>query len=128
MTFVVLLLMCATFVELFRALGLGRHVGVTTRVSGQALEALRSTTLTDEEKEAAMQRSSLALIQQTGLFVGKFLLILGALAAIYLAAVHLAGVNGDRLDAHLLSPVSWVAMTAAAMLYAWLRYAVTKRL
>lgn len=123
-----LLVMCIAFVELFHRLRLHRHLDATRRLSRESLAVVRSSTLSDDEKEQAMQRSSLALLAQTGLFVGKLLLILVVLGAVYLAAIRLVGVSSELLGARLLSPLVWLAMTAAAALYVWIRHAVTRRL
>lgn len=125
---VLLLLMCVVFVELFRALDARRHVTSTLAISRESLAAVRSTTLDDDHKEAITRRASIALVRQSGLFLGKLLLIVLVLTGLYLAAVHLAGVNADQLDARLLSPSIWLAMTAIAALYVWIRHALAQRL
>lgn len=125
---VILLLMCVAFVELFRALDARRHVTATLGISRESLAAVRSTTLDDDQKEAITRQASVALARQSLLFVGKLLLIVLILGAIYLAAVHLIGVDADQLDARLLSPLVWLAMTAAAAAYVWIRHAIAQRL
>ena len=125
---VTLLVMCIAFVELFHRLRLHRHFDATRQLSQESLAVVRSSTMSDDDKEQAMQRNSLALLAQTGLFVGKLLLILAVLGAVYLAATRLAGVATELLDARLLSPLVWLAMTVVAALYVWIRHAVTRRL
>ncbi len=128
MIIISLLVMCVVFVELFVALGLRRHVDVTLVESRRSLDVVRSKTLSDDEKEQATRRSSATLIRQSGLFFGKLLVIMAALALIVLATVHLAGVDAEVMHQRLLSPLVWLAMTAAAALYVGIRHAVTKRL
>ena len=125
---VLLLLMCVVFVELFRVLDLRRHVARTLDISRESLAAVRSTTLDDDEKEAITRQASLALVRQSGLFLAKLLVIVLVLAGLGLAAVHLLGVDADRLTARLLAPTVWLAMTVIAVLYVWIRHAVAQRL
>ena len=75
-----------------------------------------------------MQQGSLTLFKQTGLFVVKLGAVLLVPAGLYLAAVHVAGVDPDELDARLMSPLVWLAMSAVAALYVWIRHAVASRL
>jgi len=128
MLYAVLLLMCVAFVEVFRALRMQGHLTTTMRISRESLAAVQSKTMSDDEKEIATRRSSVALIQQTGLFVGKLLLTMLAPVALFFLAVHVLGVDEAELTAQLLSPLIWLAMTAAAALYVWIRHAIARRL
>jgi len=123
-----LLLMCVVFVELFRMLDLRRHVTRTLDISRESLAAVRSTTLDDDEKEVITRQASLALVQESGMFLVKLLGIVLVLAGLGIAAVHLLGVDADRLTARLLAPPVWLAMTVIAVLYVWIRHAVAQRL
>lgn len=124
----VLAAMVVVFAELFLALGLRGHFRVTTDASREVMAILRSETMSDDDKETAMRRLSLQLIRQSGLFLAKLALILAAMAGLYLIAIHLLGVDAARLDASLLSPLVWLAMTIAAVHYVWIRHALARRL
>jgi hypothetical protein len=116
------------FVEMVLRLRLFSHAGRTARISREAMAVVRSGTMSDDAKEAATRRSSLALVRQTGLFVIKVLVAL----ALPMAIIAIAGAMGPRttavITAELLSPLAIAAMTVVAALYGWARHAVARRL
>lgn len=123
-----LVLMSVAFVELIRVLRLQEQVRATVRISRASLEVVRSTTMSDYEKELASRRSSVALIRQTGMFAGKLTVALLGPVAIYVAALLTPGVDRARLDARLTSPVVWLGMTVLALIYLGIRRVVARRL
>lgn len=128
MLYAALAVMCIAFVEVFRLLRLQDQLTNTLRISRESLEIVRSETMTDDEKEVASRRSSIALFGQTGLFLGKLVLTLVGPAVVYLLAVFALKLDRAELDASLMSPLVWLAMTVLALIYVGIRHAVTRRL
>ncbi len=123
-----LLAMCVAFVEFFRLLRLGSHVGVTLEHSREALAAVKSTDLTDLQKETIMRRCSLALLKTTGAFTAKFLLLALGMAVLFFVLAALLRLPREEFLGMMLSPLIIVAMTAAATCYVWIRNVIAKRL
>ena len=128
MLYAALALMSVAFVEILRLIRLEDQFTATVRISRDSLAVVRSKTATDAEKESASRQSSVALIQQTGLLVGKLALALLAPAVIYGLAVVAANVDRARLDASLMSPLVWLGMTVVAVIYLRISRAIARRL
>ncbi|MBD3222243.1 hypothetical protein GF314_13480 [bacterium] len=128
MTAALVVAIAVAFVEMVLRLRLFSHAGETARISREAMAVVRSGTMSDDEKEAATRRSSLALFRQTGLFVGKLLIALVLPLALVAIAGALGPVSTAAITAALLSPLAIAAMTVVAALYGWARHAVARRL
>ena len=90
-------------------------------LSKEALDVLRSSTVEDDEKEAIMRRSSLAILKVTSLFTAKLLLIFLILYIIYFLAIHLFMVSEEEFLGSMLSPLTIAVITIVSMFYIWIR-------
>jgi len=126
MVYVLLLLFCIVFFELFVRLDLRKDAMAIVTRSREAMRVMAAKDMSDDDKEAFMRRSSLAMFRTTGTFTLKFLGILVVLYAIFRGVVALLPDLERPLLDSFVSPLIIVLLTVATLLYAWLRNAVFK--
>ena len=89
MIYAVLFPFCIALFELFALLNIGRDaMGIITR-SQEAMRALMSSELGDDDKEVLMRRGSADIFKATIRFALKFLAIGGVLYLLFLLTVTL---------------------------------------
>lgn len=111
------------FVLLLKVFKVIAHSTAALTVSKQVMRVLNDASLTDIEKEKAMQKFSLTLLKH---FV---LILLGSLAALALPTATLWGASTAdllSLDDVITTTLSWQFITASAVLTV-LRFVVFKR-
>lgn len=109
------------FFELFRRLDVISDVRRVFDIAPAAVGVMRSSTLTDDEKEHKVRRMSLQVLGDTLRFTGKILAIVLACVILVAATQALFGVS-DAGFMHLLT--AWQGIVAAivgALAYAHLR-------
>jgi hypothetical protein len=128
MIYVLLILSCVVFLELFRLLRLRTETTAIVARSRDAMRVMLAKDISDDDKEAFMRRASLAMLKATATFTLKLLGVFAVLYAIFVAAVAvIPDLERPLLDS-LVSPRIILILTIAAVWYAWLRNAVLKQL
>lgn len=115
------------FLEVALRLNLQREVFAIHAGSRGALRMLASDA-SDAEKEVAMRRASVQLFAATGMLILKFLIVGAALWLLYEAVVALFPAQAQPLQASFVSVSGIVLLTAATLVYAWVRHVALKRL
>lgn len=120
--------MAIAFVETFMRAGVAVQVNSMLQVSREAVAVMSSRTLTDEQKEQRIRRSAGTLFVAS-IGVGMRLLIaVLTVGAIYVVATKLLAVPTQELYEGMLSPTGILVLTAAAVIYLKVRYAIRQRL
>jgi zona occludens toxin (predicted ATPase) len=126
MSFLLIVILCITFVELVLLLNLRQLMIDTLALSKEAVSVLTSTTLTDDEKETQVRQSSLNMFKLTFFFIVKFLGIVIVLYGIFFIFAKLSLIDESTFMSLVLSPAALIAMTIGSMIYVWGRYVIIK--
>lgn len=127
MTTAIGILFGIVFLELVFLLKLQRDV---VRIRDGSRDAIRmlASSASDEEKEAAMRRESVRMFAATGLLVLKFLVIGAVLGLLYWIVIELFPAREAALQSTFVSASGLAILTAATLVYAWVRHVALKRL
>jgi hypothetical protein len=128
MVYVVLFPFCIFLFELFVLLNVGRDAMAIITRSQEAMRALRSSELGDDDKEVLMRRGSADIFKATLRFALKFLSIGLILYLLFLLIVTLFPDLKRALIESLYSPIVIAVLTVGTMCYAWVRRALLSRL
>lgn len=118
---VVILLAGVVFYEAFFALRTLADVDTMQTTMLDSLSVVRSTTMSDEEKAAAMQRSSLAMAGVVGAVTGKILAAVAA-SALFLFAVSLFAWSFRSLVEYSVKPLPLIAVISTILIYGMIRH------
>ncbi len=118
---VVILLAGVVFYEAFFALRTLADVDTMQTTMLDSLGVVRSTTMSDEEKAAAMQRSSLAMAGAVGAVTGKILAAVAA-SALFLFAVSLFAWSFRSLVEYSVKPLPLIAVISTILIYGMFRH------
>jgi len=118
---VVILLAGVVFYEAFFALRTLADVDTMQTTMLDSLGVVRSTTMSDEEKAAAMQRSSLAMAGAVGAVTGKILAAVAA-SALFLFAVSLFAWSFRSLVEYSIKPLPLIAVISTILIYGMIRH------
>lgn len=118
---VVILLAGVVFYEAFFALRTLADVDTMQTTMLDSLSVVRSTTMSDEEKAAAMQRSSLAMAGAVGAVTGKILAAVAA-SALFLFAVSLFAWSFRSLVEYSVKPLPLIAVISTILIYGMIRH------
>lgn len=109
------------FYEAFVALKTLSNVQTMQQTLRGSLAVVQSATMSDEDKAAAMQKSSIATIGAVAVIFGKILLAVAA-SAVFLYAVSLfAWPFGDIVE-YSIRPLPLLATIAAVTVYGMVRH------
>lgn len=109
------------FYEAFAALKALSNVAAMRATMSGSLAVVRSTTMTDEDKAAAMQRSSLEMAMAVGMTVAKIFAAL-AVSTLFLYFVSLFfWPFGDLID-YAVRPLPLALTIVAIIIYGMLRH------
>lgn len=118
---VVILLAGVVFYEAFFALRTLADVDTMQTTMLDSLSVVRSKTMSDEEKAAAMQRSSLAMAGAVGAVTGKILAAVAA-SALFLFAVSLFAWSFRSLVEYSVKPLPLIAVISTILIYGMIRH------
>lgn len=118
---VVILLAGVVFYEAFFALRTLADVDTMQTTMLDSLSVVRSKTMSDEEKAAAMQRSSLAMAGVVGAVTGKILAAVAA-SALFLFAVSLFAWSFRSLVEYSVKPLPLIAVISTILIYGMIRH------
>lgn len=121
MKIAVILLAGIAFYEAFIALQATSDALKMRETLSQAFAIVQSTTMTDEEKAVAMQRSSVAMISSVGLTVAKIAASVAA-ALLVLFVVSRFVWAFDDLLAYSFKPIPLIAVIIGVTLYGTVRH------
>ena len=128
MIYALLLFFCIVFFELSGLMDLRKEALAIVTRSRAAMRVMTAADMSDDDKEKFMRRESLGMLRTTGTFTLKFLGIIAVLYAAFLGVVALVPRLEQPLLDSFVSPSMILLLTAATVLYAWLRNAVVKQL
>jgi hypothetical protein len=128
MIYAVLFPFCIALFELFALLNIGRDAMAIITRSQEAMRALMSSELGDDDKEVLMRRGSADIFKATIRFALKFLAIGGVLYLLFLLTVTLFPDLKQAMIESLYSPVIIAVLTVVTLCYGWLRRAIVSRL
>ena len=114
------------FYEVFVALKTLSNVETMRTTSRQALGVVQSKTMSDEEKAAAMQRSSLSMFASIGLMVLKVAASIAAAAAVLFAFSLFAWPFEELVD-YSVKPLPLIATIVGVTAYGMVRHGGRKR-
>jgi len=126
MIYALLLLSCVIFFELFMFFDIPSNLKSSMSLSKKALAVVKSKSISDDEKELLMRRSSIAILKVTFIFAFKILLIFMVLSSIYFFSIHFLPVSKEMYLSSLYSPVIISVMTGFSIIYGWLRHVYSK--
>ena len=118
---IAVLLAAIVFYEAFAALKALSNVAAMQETMRASLSVVKSTTMTDEEKAVAMQKSSGAMIGSVAIVFGKILASVTASAA-FLYAVSLVAWPFDELVAYSIKPLPLLAVVGVLAIYGMVRH------
>ena len=121
MKIAVILLAGIAFYEAFIALQATSDALKMRETLTHAFAIVQSTTMTDEEKAVAMQRSSVAMISSVGLTVAKIAASVAAALLVLFIASRFAWTYDDLL-AYSLKPIPLIAVVGGVMFYGMVRH------
>jgi len=128
MIYVLLMLFCVVFFELFVSLRIATDAVAIMARSQEAMRVLTSAELSDDDKEVFVRRASGQIFIATLRFAAKFALIGLALYALFWCTVTVVPDFERPLLDDFVSPLVIVSLTAATMAYAWIRRTLVPRL
>jgi hypothetical protein len=128
MIYAVLFPFCIALFELFGLLKIGRDAMAIITRSQEAMRALMSSELGDDDKEVLMRRGSADIFKATLRFALKFLAIGGVLYLLFLLTVTLFPDLKQAMIESLYSPLIIAVLTLVTLCYAWVRRAIVSRL
>lgn len=118
---VAVLLAAIVFYEAFAALKTFSNVAAMQETMRGSMAVVQSTTMSDEEKAEAMQKSSGAMIGSVAILFSKILAAVGVSAA-FLYAVSLFAWSFDELVAYSVKPVPLLAVIGVLTIYGMIRH------
>lgn len=121
MKLAVILLAAIAFYEAFVALKATSDAFKMRETLTHAFAIVQSTTMTDEEKAVAMQRSSVAMIRSVGMTVAKIAASVAAALLVLFIASRFAW-RFDDLIVYSLKPIPLIAVVGGVMLYGMIRH------
>ena len=128
MIYAVLFSFCIVLFELFALLKIGRDAMAIIARSQEAMRALMSSELGDDDKEVLMRRGSADIFKATLRFALKFLAIGVVLYLLFLLTVTFFPDLKQAMLESLYSPVVIAVLTIGTLCYAWVRRAIVSRL
>ena len=126
MIYLFLAVSCILFIELFILLDVKKSSTAIISGTRDAQRVFGSSEMSDEEKERYMRRETLRMFKATATFLFKFLLIFVVLYAVFWLTTQFRPELRPGIIESFTSPIVIVALTAAAMIYVWLRNVVVK--
>lgn len=121
MMLLAVLLAGIVFYEAFFALRTLENVGAMQETMRQSFAVVQSTTMSDEEKAAAMQKSSGAMFGSVALTTGKILAAVAASAA-FLYLVSLFAWPFGEIVAYSIRPLPLAATIGVLIVYGFVRH------
>lgn len=121
MMLLAVLLAGIVFYEAFFALKTLANVAAMQETMRQSFAVVQSTTMSDEEKASAMQKSSGAMLGSVALTVGKIFAAVAASAA-FLYVVSMFAWPFDEIVEYSIRPLPLAATVGVLILYGYLRH------
>ena len=121
MMLLVVLIAGVVFYEAFFALKTLANVGAMQETMRHSFAVVQSTTMSDEEKAAAMQKSSGAMFGSVALTAGKIFAAVAASAAFLYVVSLFAWPFGEIID-YSVRPLPLAATIGFLILYGFLRH------
>lgn len=118
---VAILVAAVAFYEVFMGLKTLTHLAAMSATSKSSMTVAQSTTMSDEEKAAAMRRASMAMFGATFQMIGKLAAAIAAAGAVLYVASLIKWPLSDLL-AYSVEPIPLVATVFALFVYGKLRH------
>lgn len=128
MMYLVLLIYAVIFVELFILFKIIQDAQGVLALSSKSVEVMKSSEMSDREKETFMRTNSLTMMKATFKFIGKFFLIILALVAANYIVELISTELAAKVVASFTSLIDIIIVTVVAMLYVWIRNVISKKL
>ena len=128
MIYIVLLASSIIFVELFIAFRILKDARSVMSLSATSVNTMKSSTMSDREKEEFMRKNSIVMLLTTFKFIAKFFAIF---AVIYLVIFSVTSIYPDieeSLVSNFTSLIPMLILTAVTMIYVWGRNVICSKL
>ena len=126
-TYLCLFGLSVVFLELFVRMHVVADAMAVVTTSRDAVQAMASSELDDDAKEAFVRRGSLSIMKGTLRMTAKLVVIVGVLYAVFRIVAVVSPATGRELPSTLVAPVPLVALSVATLAYAWLRGRIVGR-
>ncbi len=128
MVYILLLSLSIVFVELFIFLNIISDAQGVLKLSAESVNVMKSKTMTDDEKEAFMRKNSATMFIATMKFLAKFVLIFAILfGLIYIIEIS-SKLLAEQVMQSFVSVYMMIALTAATLIYVWIRNVIRGKL
>lgn len=128
MTYLILLASSIIFVELFIAFKILKDAQSVLALSSKSIGTLKSTTMTDREKEEFMRKNSLVMLITTFKFIIKFFVVFAVIYAFIMAVISFYPDLSESVMAGFTSIIPMVVLTVVTMIYVWGRNVISSKL
>jgi len=128
MLYAVLLAYAIIFIELFIGLKIIHDAYDVLQLSSKSIGVMKSSSMTDREKEIFMRTNSLSMLLTTFNFIGKFFFIFVTLFLINLAVEFFSADLALKVTESFTSIKFITLVTIVAIFYVWIRDVVRKKL
>jgi len=128
MVYLLLLVISIVFVEMFIALNILPDAQNVLKLSSESVNVMKSKEMTDDQKEAFMKKNSLTMLVATLKFSAKFISIFIVLFGLIYALEFYSKELATEVTNSFYSITIMTVLTAATLLYVWIRNVIRRKL
>jgi len=128
MMYLVLLASSIIFVELFIAFKILKDAQAVMSLSLESVNTMKSSNMSDREKEAFMRKNSVIMLVTTLKFIAKFFAIFGIIYSLILIVFNLYPHLSEPIIDSFTSLVPMLILTLVTMVYVWGRNVIYSKL
>ena len=128
MIYPILFVYSVIFVELFIRFRLTRDAKGILTLSTDSLQVMKSSSMTDLEKERFMRSNSVTMLRKTFIFIAKFVAVFIVIGVINYLIAFTDAELADAVIASFSSIKVILVMSIITMIYVWIRNVIQKKL
>jgi len=128
MIYIILMISSILFVELFLAFSITSEAKKVIQLTSNALETVKSKSLTDREKEVFMRKNSLVMLLTTLMFIVKFFSIFIIIYIFINGFLFFYPDLTDLIMMNLTSLKPLLLLSLATLIYVWARNVISSKL